>query len=258
MQAVFFSAKVPHMQVIPIQTRALIPPKDSFMSALRASKLRLKEGDIVAISSKVVAIDEGRTLPVDAIEKERLIRREADWYLEVPDAKWRSRFTIARGAMAGSAGIDESNGDAHYVLYPTDPFRSAKRLRLALMRAHGIKDLGVIITDSISIPLRRGAIGFALAWDGVEPLRDYRGTKDIFGRSFKIEVANVIDALAAAAGLSMGEGSERTPVAVIRGAENVRVGSVRNRKKELIVAPENDVFAPFFTHPSFKWKKKRR
>lgn len=252
------SDRVRLMQVLPIRTRALTPPQDSLLDAIRASKLKLKEGDIVAISSKVVSIDEGRTLPVAAIDKGELIRQEADWYLEIPNSKWRSRFTVSKGAMAGSAGIDESNGDAHYILYPRDPFTSAKRLRRALMKIYGVKKLGVVITDSISVPLRRGAIGFALAWDGIEPLRDYRGTKDIFGRSFKIEVANVIDALAAAAGLSMGEGNERTPIAIIRNAENVRVGNVRNRAKELIVSPEDDVFAPFFMHASFKWKRKRR
>jgi F420-0:gamma-glutamyl ligase len=158
--------------------------------------------------------------------------------------------------MAGSAGIDESNANDHYVLYPTDPFKSAKRLRPWLMKEYGIQELAVIITDSMSMPLRRGAIGFALSWDGIDPLRDYRGTPDIFGRLIRVELANLIDSLAAAAVLEMGEGSECTPVAVIRGAKNI---SFKNRspKKDaqLMVAPDDDVFTPFFFHKSFKWKK---
>ena len=247
------------MQIIGIQTRALVAPQDSLLDALKKSKLSLKEGDIVAISSKVVSIDEGRTLPLDAIEKEKLIEREADWYLKAPKtSRYRTRYTINQGAMAGSAGIDESNGSDHYVLYPTDPFKSAKRMRAWLQKEYGIQELAVIITDSMSLPLRRGAIGFALSWDGIDPLRDYRGTKDIFGRIIRVEMANLIDALAAAAVLEMGEGAERIPVAVIRGVKNIPLKNrSRNAKAQLIVEPEDDVFAPFFFHKSFKWKRKK-
>lgn len=246
------------MQITPIKTRPLRAPKDSLLDAIRKSKLSLKDGDIVAISSKVVSINEGRTVAIDQIpDKEKLIEQEADWYLKAPKAsRYRRRFTINAGAMAGSAGIDESNGDGYYVLYPKDPFRSAKKLRAALMKEYGVKELAVIITDSMSMPLRRGAIGFALSWDGIDPLRDYRGTPDIFGRIINVELANLIDALAAAAVFSMGEGAECTPLALIRGAEHV---SFKNRsprnKAQLIVEPEDDVFAPFLLHKSFKWKR---
>jgi F420-0:gamma-glutamyl ligase len=121
------------------------------------------------------------------------------------------------------------------------------------MKEYGIKELAVIITDSTSLVMRRGAIGFALSWDGIDPLRDYRGTKDIFGREIRVEMANLIDALASAAVLEMGEGSEQTPIAVISGSKNI---SFKNRSKgrdQLLVQPEDDVFAPFFW--SKKWKK---
>ena len=217
------------------------------MEALRASRLSLKDGDIFAVSSKVVSIDEGRTVPMEGADKEALIIAEADWYRKPKASRWRSRFTIAKGVMVGSSGIDESNGSDHYVLYPHDPFKSAKRLRARLMKEYGVKELGVIITDSTSLPLRRGAIGFALAWDGIDPLRDYRGTPDIFGRAIRIELANLIDALAAAAVLEMGEGAECTPAAVIRGAKGIilKNRSPRNAA-QLIVEPEDDVFAPLF------------
>jgi F420-0:gamma-glutamyl ligase len=153
----------------------------------------------------------------------------------------------------GSAGIDESNGDGHYILYPEDPFKSAKRMRTWLMKQYGVRELAVIITDSTSIPLRRGAIGFALAWDGVDPMRDYRNTPDIFGRLLKIEVANLIDPLAAAAVLEMGEGDEQTPVAVIRGAKNIRMKNNSPKGEQLIVSPEDDIFAPLLWRKG--WKK---
>ena len=232
------------------------PPKDDLLEKIRSSKLSLKNGDIVALSSKVVAIDEGRSVPVGSVAKEDLVLAQADWYLQAPKtSRWRSKFTIAGGAFVGSSGVDESNGDGHYILYPKDAFKSARRIRSWLQKQYGVKDIAVIITDSTSTILRRGAIGFALAWDGIDPLRDYRGTPDIFGRTIAIELANLIDALASSAVLVMGEGAEQTPVAVIRGVKNI---SFKNRSKtldQLSVSPENDIFAPLFWNN--KWKRGR-
>ncbi|MDB5237109.1 MAG: putative folate metabolism gamma-glutamate ligase [Parcubacteria group bacterium] len=247
------------MQVTGIQIRPLLPPKDSLRDALRETiRFSPKDGDIVCISSKVVSIEEGRTIPINEVpDKEILIQRESDLYLKAPKAsRYRRRYTMTKGAMAGSAGIDESNANGHYVLYPLDPFKSAKDLRVWLMKEFDLKEVAVIITDSMSMPLRRGAIGFALSWDGIDPLRDYRGTPDIFGRLIRVEMANLIDSFAAAAVLEMGEGNECMPVAIIRGAKNI---SMKNRSSrngaQLIVDPKDDVFTPFFFHKDFKWKK---
>jgi dihydrofolate synthase / folylpolyglutamate synthase len=241
------------MELIPIRVRPLKAPQDDLFDALSRSNLKLKEGDVVAVSSKVVSIGEGRTVPVEGTDKETLIEQEAEWIICLPNPTYRSRFTINKGSMAGSAGIDQSNGNGHYILYPSDPFTSAKRLRSFLMKTYGVKKLGVLITDSTSIPLRRGAIGFALSWDGFVPLKDYRKKKDLFGREFKIEVANIADGLAAGAVVAMGEGGEGTPVVIIRGAP-VTFGNKKTREP-LITAPENDLFAPlFFTK---RWRRGR-
>jgi coenzyme F420-0:L-glutamate ligase len=240
------------MELIPIRLRTLKAPQDDLISAFAASRAKLKEGDVVAISSKVVSIGEGRAVPVAGTDKEKLIEQEADWYIRFKDARYRHRFTIAKGAMASSAGIDESNGNGHYILYPKDPFKSAKKLRSELMKAHGIKTLGLIITDSTSVPLRRGALGFALSWDGFVPLKDYRKKKDLFGRPFKAEVANVADGLAAGAVVAMGEGAEGTPMVIIRGA-NIEFGNRKTKEPLITAAPHDDLFAPlFFTK---RWRK---
>lgn len=244
------------MQITAYRIRPLVPPRDSLRDAIATSGLSLKNGDIVAISSKVVSIDEGRTVPIDSTPKEDLVRAEADWYWRAPkNARYRALFTITQGTMTGSAGIDESNGSGHYILYPEDSFKSARRLRTHLMKTYGVSELGLIITDSSSLPLRRGALGIALAWDGIDPLRDYRGMKDIFGRSIQSEMANLIDSLAAAAVLEMGEGNEQTPIARIRDAKNILLKNRSIRKDQLIVSPEDDIFAPLFWDAK-KWKKR--
>lgn len=241
-----------YMEVIGYKIQALRPPQDSLLAAIKNSRLSLREGDIVAISSKVVSIDEGACVPLATASKEMLVREEADWIYTPTASRWRKLFTIARGALVGSSGIDESNGSGHYVLYPKDPFRSAVRLRKQLMKEYGIRSLALIITDSTSIPLRRGAIGFALAWDGIDPLRDYRGTQDIFGRRIKTEVANLVDSLAASAVLEMGEGNEQTPIAVIRNARNILLKNRSRIKEQLIVALEDDIFAPLLWRKGWK------
>ncbi len=240
------------MEILPIKTRVLKAPKDDLLEAIFASRLKLKDGDIVAISSKVVSIDEGNAVLLDSVDKRELIKQNSELYLEAPQNLYRTIFTIAKGVLVGSAGIDESNSNGYWVLYPKDPFNSAKRLRRALMKHYRLEKLGIIITDSMSIPLRRGAIGFALAWDGFRPLNDYRNQKDLFGRKFKFELANMADGIAAGAVAFMGEGSEGTPLAVVRGA-NVRFGSVRT-KDPLIVETADDIFAPLFFSKR-KWKK---
>ena len=70
------------MEIIPIKTRILQPPNDNLMTALIDALPELKEGDIIVVSSKVVAIDEGRTVPVEGSDKQALARQEADYVIE--------------------------------------------------------------------------------------------------------------------------------------------------------------------------------
>ncbi len=249
------------MQVFTYKVRPLLPPKDDLRAALRAAHLKLREGDIIAISSKAVSIGEGRTLLASTISKENLVLREASWYQRTFRSKYGGKrtFTIAGGAMVSASGIDESNGNGHYILYPKDPKQSAKRLHDWFCKEHRIKTLGVIITDSTSIPLRRGAVGFALAWHGFAPLKDYRQTPDIFGRLFQFETANIADALATTANLAMGEGNEQTPVSVIRAAPRIVFTKTSKEPlgKELAVKPEDDLFAPLFFGKKWKSGKKK-
>lgn len=242
------------MRVTPIKVEVRKAPKDSLFEAMRTSSLKLKDGDIVCVSSKVVSIDEGASIPFTRSDRNRLIEEESDWYYQArKTSRWRTLFTISRGVMVGGAGIDESNGNGHYIVYPKHPFKSAKRIRQWCMKEYGLTTLAVIITDSTSTLLRRGAVGFALAWDGMDPLRDYRGTQDLFGRNFVIELANLVDALAASAVFVMGEGKEQTPIAVIEGAKGIVFKNRSHRVDQLMVAPEDDIFAPLFWNK--KWKR---
>ena len=202
------------MKVLAIKLRKFLPPKDNLWELF--SEISFKENSVVALTSKVVAIGEGRCIPIDKITRDRLAILESDKYLpRKSDPHGLVMHTIKNNMLVASAGVDESNGKGYYILWPKDPQKSAKKIWRFLTKKFKVKNLGVIITDSRLVPLRRGVVGVAIGYFGFKPLRDYRGKKDLFGRVFKMETSNLPDSLATAAVLEMGEGAEQTPVAII-------------------------------------------
>lgn len=189
-------------------------------------------------------------------DKDRLILREAEWY--VPRNKVPNQYvilTIKNNTLLPSAGIDESNGNGYMILWPKRIPSLLKEITIHLKKTRRIKNLGVITTDSHSIPLRYGTIGISIGSYGIEPLRDYRGTKDIFGRILKFTKVNVVDALAAAGVLLMGEGNEQVPCVIIRNASFVSFTDNPRAYKKLQVSLEEDLYYPLFRHFQ-KGKKK--
>src|SRR2546428_14059272 len=80
------------------------------------------------------------------------------------------------------------------------------------------KRVGVVIVDSRVTPLRLGTIGLAIACSGFPPVRDSRGTKDLYGRKAQITLQALADGIAGAAHLLMGETKETIPFVLVRGA----------------------------------------
>ena len=93
-----------------------------------------------------------------------------------------------------SSGIDESNGDGYYILWPADPQKTANEIREYLTEKHSLGKLGVVITDSKTTPLRWGVTGVSVSHSGFAALNDYIGTKDIFGRELHFTKTNIMDA----------------------------------------------------------------
>ena len=70
------------MKIQPIKTRVLTPPQDDLLSAIREAVLSVPEKSVVAITSKVVSVWQGRCIPKDQVpDKDQLIIAEADKYL---------------------------------------------------------------------------------------------------------------------------------------------------------------------------------
>lgn len=240
------------MLVQAIKTRKFLPPKDDLWDLLLSIK-SLKENSIVAVTSKVVAIGEGRCIPFEEITKDELAIKEADKYIprDQSPGGW-ILHTIKNNMLIASSGVDESNGGNFYVLWPKDPQQSAKKIWEFLRKKFRVKSIGVIITDSRLIPLRRGVVGIAIGYFGFKPLKDYRKKKDIFGREFKMETSNLPDSLASAAVLEMGEGAEQTPIAIITEVPHIEF-IAKSSDDDFGIPEKEDMFYPFLS--SVKWLK---
>jgi coenzyme F420-0:L-glutamate ligase/coenzyme F420-1:gamma-L-glutamate ligase len=181
------------------------------LAALLAGATTLEDGDILAVTSKVVSKAEGR---VRTGKREEALAGETD-----RTVAWRGRTSIVRtthGLVMAAAGIDASNTDPDtVVLLPLDPDASARRLREALARRIG-RNVAVIVTDTVGRAWRTGQTDIAIGAAGLDVLQDYAGRTDPQGNALAVTAPAVADELAAAADLVKRK-LDRRPAAVVRG-----------------------------------------
>lgn len=199
----------------------------------------IRDSSIIAITSKIVSLSEGQLIPPSQIQRKKLVQQEAD--LILGEVSHNHTITLKHGLMVPGAGIDSSNSkNEDFILYPKDPWASAERIGKFLRTQLGLNRLGVILTDSHSVPLRRGVVGISLAHWGFKGIEDCIGQPDLFGRPLKFTKKNVVDGLAGLAVLLMGEGNESQPLAVISEIDLEYIDGAD--RDELIVDPKNDLY----------------
>lgn len=229
------------MTITPIKTRIFLE-NEYLESFIREHIPAVQENSIIIITSKIIALSEGRTHNNDSKEeKECLIRGESDWIMKTKYV-WLTRKD---DMLMASAGIDESNGNGKLILLPKDSYKTAAELLASLRKIYAVSSLGILITDSRTLPLRAGVIGYALGYAGFKGLKNYIGTPDLFGRLFHFSRTDVADCLATAAVLCMGEGAEQQPLAVITDPP-VEWTNDPIDPNELRIPPEDDLYRPFF------------
>ncbi|MBI2037389.1 MAG: coenzyme F420-0:L-glutamate ligase [Candidatus Magasanikbacteria bacterium] len=232
------------MIVKPIKTRVFKEGKNLFNFITHYIK-KLPEKSVLVVTSKIVALAENRTAMVkNHKEKERLIIAESQMAMPTKYV-W---LTIKDNMVMASAGIDESNAGGKLILLPKDSFKSAHNLRLQLRKKYKIKNLGVLITDGRTMPLRAGITGVALGYAGLKGIKNYIGTSDIFGKKFEFSKVDIADSLATAAVLVMGEGKERQPLAIIKNAPIEFCEKIN--AKELHIDIREDMYMPLFSKMS--------
>ena len=229
------------MELIPIKTRIFQPPKDDMYTLFDAYLTDLEEGDIVLVTSKIVAIHQGRCVLPGTVNKKDLIMKESDYYSDNLDSPYP--LTIKYNTFVASGGIDDSNAKGHLILLPENPFEEAQKIREYLKKENSLQDLGVIITDSNSLPFRYGTVSVTIGYCGFEPVNFYTGKKDLFGRLLKFSRTNITDSIAAGASAVSGEGDESIPIVIARNVPNV-VFTEECNKEDFFIPLEDDLYYP--------------
>lgn len=204
------------------------------IGALRAGDLALRDGDVLAITSKIVSKAEGRWVDLATVEPDEEAQRVAarcgkdprEVAIILSEAESISRVRqgvlIVRhrlGFVCANGGVDHSNtrpGDQWRLLLPVDPDRTAGAIRQRLEQ-HYQTTIGLIISDSHGRPFRMGTVGVAIGSAGLPALWNLRGQPDLFGTALQVTEVGFADELAAAAGLVLGQSNEGIPAAIIRG-----------------------------------------
>ncbi|MBF6327176.1 coenzyme F420-0:L-glutamate ligase [Nocardia transvalensis] len=230
------------LRIIPVPGLPEFRPGDDIAEHLAAQAPWLENGDVLVVTSKIVAKAEGRVVPAPADPDERdalrreLVRAEA---VRVLARKGRTLITENKiGVVQAASGVDGSNVEqGELVLLPTDPDGSAKALRTALSARLGV-DVAVVITDTMGRAWRIGQTDAAIGAAGLRVVHDYGGTVDGQGNELQVTQVAVADELAAAADLVKGK-LGGVPVAVVRGLDPYDDGS---RAADLLRRGDEDLF----------------
>jgi putative folate metabolism gamma-glutamate ligase len=243
------------MHVKAIQTNRIMVG-ESLTTVVDNYLLDFPEKAILAITSKVIALCQGRVVSKKTISKEALIAKEADALLKTEDNPYGLYLTLKNNLLIPSAGIDESNGDDIYILYPENIQQTAHLLWQHIRTTYQRRDVGILITDSHTTPMRRGVTGIALGWCGFKPLYSYVGQPDLYGHPLRVTQINLVDALATSAVLVMGEGSEQTPLALIEQAPKITFLDGCAMQEDTVAIPmHEDLYGPLFANAT--WIKRK-
>jgi coenzyme F420-0:L-glutamate ligase / coenzyme F420-1:gamma-L-glutamate ligase len=222
------------MELLAIRTQII--GKGDDVASIIAANATIQSGDIIAITSKVIATAEGTivdlsslTPTAEAISYAEQTKRSPAFMQAVIDETKRLNGKIighcpgavlcevrpdgmGKGTiLTANAGMDESNVEPGTAVgWPHDPVAACKELSEKL-------GCGVLIIDSCCVPRRNGVTAFALAVCGFDPLRSEIGKADLFGKKLSVTVEAVGDQLATMSAMIMGNAAQSIPATIIRG-----------------------------------------
>jgi dihydrofolate synthase / folylpolyglutamate synthase len=247
------------MKITAINT-PLIKPNQDLFAFIKDNVKKINERSVLVVTSKIISYSQGRFVAKktgDTEKKLALVKQEADFYIDQNISTWDVMITIKDNVLAINAGIDESNSvDGDYVLWPKDLQATTTKIWKFLKKEYQLKEVGVVVTDSKTFPLRWGMVGTAIAYCGFKQLNDKRTDKDLFNREMKVTQVNVAEPIAVAAVLEMGEVDEAKPLAVVEDIGPIEFQdelSLQAELKELKISLDEDLYAPILKGAD--WKK---
>ena len=224
------------MIITPIKTR-IFTTRENLTDFILSSIPKIQEKTVFVITSKIVALAQRRVVFAGEDKKDEIIRSQSKNIGKTP---W-CVLAYRDGEWSANAGIDASNIKNGFILLPTRPMYVARELWSALRKKYAVRSLGVIITDTRSVPLKKGTLGAVVGYAGFDGIKSYIGKKDLFARKLRMTQVNAADSLAAAAVLAMGEGNECMPLATISGAP-ISFWKKIQRPASLRIDPRKDIY----------------
>ena len=249
------------VNIIGIEGIPQIKPGDDIpkliCAAAEAQGTPVIDGDIVVVAQKIVSKAEGRVVRLSDVKPSEFAQEVARYARKRPslaEVILRESRSIVRmapghlitetkqGIVCANSGVDRSNvsGGDTVTLLPEDSDRSARNIRKGIAKLTR-KNVAVIVSDTMGRPLREGHIDIAIGIAGIDPISDLRGQKDLCGYTLRVKQTAIVDELASAAELVIGQAREAIPVALIRGysfrpAERARSTKLtRRREKDLFI-----------------------
>jgi coenzyme F420-0:L-glutamate ligase/coenzyme F420-1:gamma-L-glutamate ligase len=250
-----------HLKLIALKDFPLIEPNDDLASIINKSinnnGIDIESGDVVVVAQKIISKCENRYVELkniqpskEATDLAKTLNRDPAFIQIIQNESKKIISTDKNviivehklGFININAGIDRSNilqNDDVVLLLPENPSKSAKDLQSAIS-ANFQRDIALIVTDSMTRPFRSGVSNFALASANIPSLIDLKGDSDIYGNILQSTEIAIADELAAAAGLLMGQGSEKQPVIIIKGFDKKNYST--NDAFDLVVDEDEDLY----------------
>jgi len=237
------------LQIIPLHIEKEIEPLDD-LSELILTSSDLHDGDILVVAQKIVSKQEGRIVDLSTVKPSLLSEGISSQYQKDPRiielilsetkriVRMKNGIIIVEtnnGVICANAGVDESNVEEGYAtLLPINSDISARTIRNKI-REQTNKNVAVIISDTFGRPFRMGQTNCAIGISGLNPILNYAGTSDSFGKILRITEIAIADELSAAAELVMGK-ALKCPVVIIRDYSF----NVEDHVIDELIRPENE------------------
>lgn len=250
-----------HVQIIAVLGLPIVKHGDNvaelICNAVAKQGMPIQKDDVVVITHVFVSRAEGNTVDLDKVVPSEFAEAIAEQFDKDPalvEVVLRESKSVVRmgdgkliteskhGFVCANSGVDRSNmpGERNVVLLPENPDASAENIRKEIKKLTGC-NVAVIVSDTNGRPFREGEINVAIGVSGIKPIRDRRGEKDLFGYVLRVKRTAIVDELASAAELVIGQADEGIPVAIIRGYRfpKSRVAKatelIRQRDKDLFL-----------------------
>jgi coenzyme F420-0:L-glutamate ligase/coenzyme F420-1:gamma-L-glutamate ligase len=240
------------LQIIPVNFEKEIESDDDLVDFVLESS-EIHDGDILVFSQKIVSKNEGRILSLSSVNPSLLANGIASSYCKDPRlvelilseskriVRMENGIIIVEtnhGFVCANAGIDESNvQDGYATLLPVDPDKSANMLKDRIEQKTG-KSVAVIISDTFGRPFRLGQTDVAIGISGIEPILDYNGKPDTFGKIMQVTAIAVADEICSASELVMGK-VQKCPIAIVR---NYNFSLSTTKIQKMLRADHDDLF----------------